>query len=187
MDAAGNIFGASNTTVFKLSPNGHGGWNPTVIHTFPGSYYVDSAPVLDHAGNLYGTTYKGGAKNAGTVYMLSLGITGTWTSKTLHSFGSGQDGAYSFGGVVFDAAGNIYGTTLYGGQFGAGTVFELVAQVRKGSYKEKILWSFNSTDGFAPTGILILDSAGNLYGTTDGGGNGYPFGYGYGVVFEVTP
>jgi uncharacterized repeat protein (TIGR03803 family) len=168
MDAAGNIFGASNTTVFKLSPNGHGGWNPTVIHTFSGSYYVDT-PVLDHAGNLYGTTYKGGDYNAGTVYMLSLGKTGTWTSKILHAFGSGQDGAYSFGGIVFDAAGNIYGTTLYGGQFGAGTVFELVAQARKGSYKEKVLWSFNSTDGYAPSGSLILDSAGDLYGTTDGG------------------
>jgi hypothetical protein len=79
------------------------------------------------------------------------------------------------------------GTTLYGGQFGAGTVFELVAQARKGSYKEKVLWSFNSTDRYAPSGSLILDSAGNLYGTTDGGGNGYPFASGYGVAFEVTP
>ena len=187
MDAAGNIFGASYTTVYTLSPNGHGGWNPTVLHTFSGSYFADTTPVLDQAGNVYGTTFKGGAYNAGTVYMLTLGKTGTWTSKILHAFGSGQDGAYSFGRIVFDAAGNIYGTTLYGGQFGAGTVFELVAQARKGSYKEKVLWSFNSTDGYAPSGSLILDSAGNLYGTTDGGGNGYPFASGYGVAFEVTP
>src|SRR5260370_6247130 len=187
MDAAGNIFGASYTTVFRLSPNGHGGWNPTALHTFPGSYFADSTPVLDQVGNVYGTTYNGGVYNAGTVSMPSLGKTGTWTSMTLHAFGSGQDGAYSFGGVVLDAARNIYGTTLCGGQFDAGTVFASLAQVRIGSYKEKVLWSFNSTDGFAPSGRLILDSAGNLYGTTDGGGNGYPFRYGYGVAFELTP
>ena len=83
---------------------------------------------------------------------------------------------------MFDAARNIYGTTLYGGQFGAGTVFELVAQVRIGSYKEKVLWSFNGTDGNQPLGSLILDSAGNLYGTTNAGGSKYS-----GVVFEVRP
>ena len=190
MDAAGNIFGASNYTVFELSPNGNGGWNPTVIHTFAGApkdgYDAAGVPVLDHAGNLYGTTYYGGAKNLGTVYRLSP-ITkgkkkGQWKETILHSFRGGKDGANPVAGIVLDAAGNIYGTTFYGGKSGVGTVFELMPQAGKGSYKEKVLWTFNGTDGMLPYGRPILDSAGNLYGTADEGGS-----YGNGVVFEVTP
>ena len=83
---------------------------------------------------------------------------------------------------MLDASGNIYGTTLFGGGSDNGTVFESVAPIGKGSYQEKVLWSFNGTDGRAPYASLILDSAGNLYGTTlEGGPNGY------GNVFEVTP
>lgn len=74
MDGAGNLYGASIATVFKLSPNGNGGWNPDVIHTFAGApkdgYWASGAPVLDAAGNLYGTTGYGGIKNDGTVYEL---------------------------------------------------------------------------------------------------------------------
>jgi uncharacterized repeat protein (TIGR03803 family) len=91
---------------------------------------------------------------------------------------------------VFDAAGNIYGTTAGGGPSNAGTVFELVAPVGKGShqYREKVLWSFNGTDGSGPFGSLILDSAGNLYGVTPFGANsGCTNDTGCGVVFEVTP
>jgi uncharacterized repeat protein (TIGR03803 family) len=77
MDAAGNIFGATSSTVFELSPNGNGGWNPTVIHTFAGypndGIVAEGTPVLDKSGNLYGTTYKGGLYNRGTVYKLSRG------------------------------------------------------------------------------------------------------------------
>jgi len=186
MDAAGNLFGVTYSTVFELSPNGGGGWNPAVIHTFTGSpkdgTYAYGTLVLDKSGNLYGTTYFGGAKNYGTVYELSPRKKGKWTEKILHSFKSGKDGANPFAGIVFDSAGNIYGTTQGGGKFSAGTVFELVAPVGKGSYKEKVLWSFNGTDGNFPDGSPILDSAGNLYGTTDIGGSN-----GDGVVFEVTP
>ena len=190
MDAAGNILGAAASTVFELSPNGNGGWNPTVIHTFAGApkdgYDAAGVPVLDQAGNLYGTTYYGGAKNLGTGYRLSP-ITkgkkkGQWKETILHSFRGGKDGANPVAGVVLDAAGNIYGTTFYGGKSGVGTVFELMPQVGKGSYKEKVLWAFNGTDGMLPYGLPILDSAGNLYGTADEGGS-----YGNGVVFEVTP
>jgi hypothetical protein len=82
------------------------------------------------------------------------------------------------GGVVLDAAGNIYGTTWGGGEYSEGTVYELVARVGTGSYKEKLLWSFNGPDGATPVDSLILDSAGNLYGTTQ---------YGFeGTVFEIT-
>jgi uncharacterized repeat protein (TIGR03803 family) len=86
-------------------------------------------------------------------------------------------------GIVFDATGNIYGTTFAGGKPFDGTVFELVAPVGTSKvYKEKVLWSFNGTDGSGPVSSLILDSAGNLYGTTANGGSND-----YGVVFEVTP
>ena len=184
MDAAGNIFGVAWWEVFELSPNGHGGWNSTVIHTFTGSPEDGSGaqgtPVLDQAGNLYGTTTEGGATNYGTVYELSPPTKrwqkGKWTERILHSFGGGNDGWLPFAAIVFDAAGNIYGTTFSGG------VFELAAQVGKRWYKEKVLWTFSGADGSGPWGSLILDSAGNLYGTTCFGGS-----TGNGVVFEVTP
>ena len=207
MDTAGNIYGTTTLAVFELSPNGNGGWNPTVIHTFPSGAKDGSVPwgtpVLDKAGNLYGTTYEGGAHNDGTVYKLTP-VTkgknkGTWKERILYSFKGGtndgcnpeeagivfdtagkggtKDGCNPQGaGIVFDTAGDIYGTTYNGGTYGLGTVYELVAD--DGKYKEKVLWSFNSTDGANPSDSLILDSAGNLYGTAESGG---------GVVFEVTP
>jgi len=190
-DAAGNILGASDYNVFELSPNGSGGWNPTVIYTFAGApkdgYGAQGVPVLDQAGNLYGTTYSGGTKNYGTVYKLSP-ITegkkkGQWEERILHSFSSGKDGANPSAGVVLDAAGNIYGTTYYGGKSGVGTVFELIAPAGTDKYyKEKVLWTFNGSDGMLPYGNPILDSAGNLYGTANEGGS-----YNAGVVFEVNP
>jgi len=186
MDAAGNIFGTSEGTVFELSPNGAGGWDATRI--FRGAHRANGVPALDLAGNVYGTTWRGGANSVGMVYKLSLGKKG-WTEKTLYSFKGGSDGSYPYAGVVLDAAGNIYGTTGYGGQSGYGSVFELVAPVGKGSYQEKVLWSFNGTDGELPDGSVILDDAGNLYGTTQVGGSTWQGGggtSGYGVVFEVT-
>ena len=189
MDAAGNIFGVNEQTVFELSPNGSGGWIPTVIHTFPRQDGVgegqDGTPVLDQAGNLYGTTYYGGVSQQGTVYKLSPGKNGKWSYKILHAFKGPLygDGSYPCAGIVFDKAGDLYGTTSNGGKSRYGTVFELIAPVHPGAaYKEKVLWSFNNTDGLEPNAGLILDSAGNLYGTTSAGGSS-----GYGVVFEVTP
>jgi len=193
MDAAGNIFGATGLKAFELSPNGDGGWNGVVIHNFPDSpkdgELAFGALVLDNAGNLYGTTEIGGAKSFGTVYRLSPQKNGKWTETILHSFKGGKkDGSEPFAGIVFDAAGNIYGSTIYGGASDAGTVYELVAPVGKGSYKEKVVWNFNGTDGSAPSGGLILGDRGNLYGTTVlGGSSGTGCGDGCGVVFEVNP
>jgi len=186
MDGAGNIFGVTTSTVFELSPNGKGGWNPTVIHTFTGrprdGAKAQGTPVLDQAGNLYGTTRLGGAKNQGTVYSLNPGGKG-WQENVLYSFQGGKkDGNQPYAGIVFDAAGNIYGTTYGGGNSGDGTVFKL-APVGGGTYQESILWSFNGTDGWHPSDSLSLDSAGNLYGTTSAGGSSRL----NGVVFEVTP
>jgi uncharacterized repeat protein (TIGR03803 family) len=182
MNAAGKIFGVTPTEVFELSPNGTGGWNPTVLHTFVGRPAPDGTPVLDRAGNVYGTTIAGGAHGQGVVYKLSLAKTGKWTFKSLYSFQRDPDGNLPQGGIVFDAAGNIYGTTSSGGQHNAGTIFELVAPVGKGGYTEKVLWSFNFANGLGPSGSLIPDGAGNLYGTTVGGGTSN-----WGVVFELTP
>ncbi len=188
MDAGGNIFGVTSSTVFELSPNGHDGWNSSVIYAFPG-YVRDGVdpqgtPVLDQAGNLYGTTLAGGAYNVGTVYKLTRGGNG-WTEKRLYSFkGYKTDGNTPDAGLVFDKAGNIYGTTeLGGGTSDDGTVFELAAPpLGKGLYTEKILWHFTGTNGSHPLSRLILDSTGNLYGTTWQGGSS-----GNGVVFRVTP
>ncbi len=138
MDAAGNIFGTTNFTVFELSPNGSGGWNPTLLHTFTGGTkdgaYALGTLVLDQAGNLYGTTENGGAFGEqfggyGTVYKLSPEKKGSKV-KILHSFkGDPKDGVAPVAGIVFDASGNLYGTTYEGGKSGLGTVFELVAPV----------------------------------------------------------
>jgi uncharacterized repeat protein (TIGR03803 family) len=186
MDHTGNLFGVNFLSyVFELSPNGSGGWNPaTIIHTFTGApgdgYYPEGTLALDKAGNLYGTTTNGGASNRGTVYELSPGTGGVWSEQILHSFGGTiADGQGPWAGVVFDATGNIYGTTPSSGrQVTAGAVYELVPQVGTGTYKEKVLWTFDFTDGAVPNGGVILDSAGNLYGTTSSygalnGGNAY--------------
>jgi uncharacterized repeat protein (TIGR03803 family) len=183
MDAEGNIFGIGSSKVFKLSPNHRGGYSHTAIHFFTGfpkdGSYPEGSPVLDQAGNLYGVTHSGGAKDYGTIYKLTPEKKGLWTEKILHSF---QGPADITAGVVLDAAGNLYGTTNFGGKFGPGTVFELVAPVDGEGYKKKVLWNFNGADGYDPVDSLILDSAGHLYGTTWGGGS-----EGGGVVFEVVP
>jgi uncharacterized repeat protein (TIGR03803 family) len=187
MDGSGHIFVVNYDQVYELSSSGGGIWNVTVIHTFTG-YPKDgiqamSAPVLDKAGNLYGTTYLGGKYDYGAVYKLSRGKEGRWEERILYSFKGSfppkKDGNNPSGGLALDAAGNIYGTTTAGGKLGFGTVFELEFQVGKSWYKKEILWSFDNDDGEDPLGGLILDS-GNIYGTTFSGD-------GFGVAFEVTP
>lgn len=193
MDAAGNLYGASGATVFELSPNGNGGWNPTVLVTFAPSskegFDAEGTPVFDQTGNLYGTTAWGGANNYGAVYKLSR-ENGTWQESVLYSFPSNRaEGSHPWGGVVLDAAGNIYGTAMNGGPNSTyclhtcGTVFEL-SPVAGGGYQEKTLWGFNYIDGSTPMDSLVLDSAGKLYGTTEAGG--VLAGGVAGTVFEVN-
>jgi uncharacterized repeat protein (TIGR03803 family) len=186
-DTAGNIYGVSFSTVFELSPNGSGGWIPTILHTFTGApkdgYNPYGGPVLDKAGNVYGATTAGGTKNYGIVYKLTPGKKGTWKYKVLHSFKAGNKDSDDPVGIVVDAAGNIYGCAGGGGggKFNNGAIFELEAPIGKGSYKELILWGFDGTDGAQPRGSLALDNAGNLYGIAVSGGSS-----GNGVAFEVT-
>ncbi len=189
IDASGNLYGVDgNEDVFKLS-FANGVWIPTNIHTFTGgpkdgSDPFASTPALDSAGNVYGTTQYGGSKGYGTVWKLTPVTSGkkagTYKEKILHSFTSEKTGEYPAMGVTLDSSGNIYDTTPQGGKYGDGTVFELV--VSGTTYKYKLLWSFNNTDGNTPFANPILDSSGNLYGTANlGGANDN------GTVFEVTP
>jgi len=148
-----------------------------------------SGLVFDAAGSLYGTTYAGGAFKAGTVFKLTPNTNGKWKEKVLHSFGKGKDGASPYAGLVFDGAGNLYGTTGAGGAHNNGTVFEVMPGA-DGGWTEKILHSFdlNGKDGALPLAGLIFDSAGNLYGTTATGGD-VPCDppNGCGTVFKLTP
>jgi uncharacterized repeat protein (TIGR03803 family) len=142
--------------------------------------------ILDVAGNLYGTTYIGGAYGYGVVFRLAPNADGGWTESVLHSFTGGSDGKYPGAGLIFDAAGNLYGTTQSGGNLsycggqGCGVVFRLTPN-SDGSWKEKVLHQFTGgKSGSGPSG-LILDAAGNLYSTAGGGA------YGAGVAFRLAP
>ena len=198
-DSAGNIYGTTSNggiycspyqgcgTVFKLSPTQGGGWTESIVHTFgDGKDGVNPlAPLIfDSAGNLYGTTTAGGVGiSYGTVFELTPTEGGSWTLTTLYNFGALPDGQQPWtGALAFDAAGNLYGTTAFGGTNRNGTVFEL-SPSGGGSWTETVLHSFGSgSDGVEPLGGLIVDADGNLYGTTSQGGVD-----GEGTVFEFSP
>lgn len=155
-----------------------GSLTQTVLHSFSGADGAESHAglIFDNAGNLYGTTEAGGAFGEGTVFQLTRGTNGQWTETLLYSFCSASncsDGAQPLAGVVFDAAGNLYGTTSVGGDTrfcsgeGCGTVFQLTPG-SNGKWTETVLHSFNLADGSDPRASLILDQSGNLYGTTIG-------------------
>jgi uncharacterized repeat protein (TIGR03803 family) len=219
MDKAGNLYGTTvnggvlneyiclNGTcgvVFKLAPNPDGTWTESVLHKFTwvDGYFPAAKLIFDEAGNLYGTTWGGGgggcgfANNyygCGTVFRLKPNPDGTWNESVLHAF-SGGEGAGPAGGLIFDTAGNLYGTTGGGGGGGCGypgcgTVFRLEPNA-DGSWTNNVLYAFQGyldgyADGYGPAAGLIFDATGNLYGTTGGGGSGGQ--YGYGVVFKLTP
>jgi uncharacterized repeat protein (TIGR03803 family) len=162
--------------VFELTNSG-GTWNQSVIYSFLGPSNSDGANpfgglVLDSSGNIYGTTYAGGPSNQGTVFELTE-KGNTWTETVLHSFDdiSGSDGYNPDGALTFDAGGNLYGSTVYGGKFGGGTVFQLKAS--NGKFTYKVIHSFATSASLAyyPYGGLVVDSTnGYLYGTTYYGG-----------------
>jgi uncharacterized repeat protein (TIGR03803 family) len=161
----------------------------TVLHSFTGT--DGTAPILslvfDHAGTLYGVTTEGGSSNNGTVFELLPRSNGTWSVTTLHSFDGGKGGSTPLGGLVLDSAGNLYGTTKLGGITGVGVVFRLSKS--SSGWTETVLHSFGGGgDGRYPSGNLVLDAAGNLYGTTQGGG-AYSNGTNYsgGTAYQVSP
>ena len=142
--------------------------------------------TLDAAGNIYGTGYIGGQFNDGVVFELSPSGS-TWTETIVHAFdyASNFDGARPAANLVFDADGNLYGTTTMGGKSklgisGLGTVFKLTPS--SSGWTETIIHNFQGVDGQQPQAGVIFDAAGNMYGTTQQGGAS-----GDGIVFEITP
>jgi len=125
--------------------------------------------AMDAAGNLYGTTFVGGAYGAGEVFELNHNPGGDWSETVLYSFTGGLDGANPYySGVIFDASGNLYGTSVDGGASNLGTVFELSRT--GGGWSEKVLYSFaGGLDGASPYAGLVFSAAGSLYGTTYAG------------------
>jgi uncharacterized repeat protein (TIGR03803 family) len=142
----------------------------------------------DAVGNLYGTTYSGGAHNYGSVYKLARN--GTLSVLYSFNFGVGDDGARPVSNLVRDTAGNLYGTTIFGGFFGnstcqgsgCGTVFRVDP-----NGNETVLYSFTGNpDGYDPRAGIVMDSSGNLYGTTTKGGTNSQNGD-QGTIFRLTP
>ena len=197
-DHSGNLYGTTDLggkyeygMAFELSPKAGGGWTETVLHNFnhngKDGIYPYASLIVDTNGNLYGTTWEGGKSSpeckagCGTVFELSPKTRGGWTETILHSFND-KDGVSPEASLIFDASGNLYGTTFLGGKNGAGTVFELSPKTG-GGWAETVLHNFGEvSDGEYPVASLIFDASGNLYSTTSSGGRD-----GYGTVFELSP
>ena len=196
MDSAGNLYGVSTGignlttppatcqsgcgTVYEIAK---GASTATVLYAFAGGSDGESPDgnlVMDSAGNLYGVTENGGSATYGTVFEIAAG---THTETILYNFQGGSDGKTPVRGLVIDSAGNLYGVTQNGGSTstcaaGGGTVFEIAA----GTHTETILYSFGCTgsNSFDPNNRLLMDGAGNLYGTTAYGGT-----TSNGTVYEI--
>lgn len=196
-DGIGNLYGTTEFggtgrtgVVFKLSPS-QGGWTETILYAFPDSVSGPNGSnpvggvVIDSQGRLYGNTMVGGASGDGAVYELAPSGEG-YDEKVIYSFNV-YDGLQPVSGLTIDRDGNLYGTTSSGGDMdvcysvGCGIVFELKKDAG-GNWNEKILQEMTGSDGSYTVGPVVFDSAGNLYGAAEFGGNG-----GMGSVFELTP
>jgi uncharacterized repeat protein (TIGR03803 family) len=184
-DGSGNAYGTTVIggasgcgTVFQLKPMSGGEWQQSVLYSF--TCFADGknpygGVTLDAAGNLYGTTVAGGSggvcsgDGCGVVFELTQSG-GSWNETVLYSFTDGIDGSGPGGGVVFDQAGNLYGTTPDGGAYAEGTVYQLSPS--GGGWQEKIIHNFTGgNDGAVGSlGLLLIDSAGGVYGVTELGG-----------------
>jgi uncharacterized repeat protein (TIGR03803 family) len=177
LDSAGNLYGTTQFggtgnagVVYRLDTSGH----ETVLYSFTGGAdggYPNAGVILDPAGNLYGTTWSGGNMNDGVVYKVDAAR----NEIVLYSFAGGADGADPYAGVIRDPAGNLYGTTQFGGDLDQGVVYKLDT-----TGHETVLHTFGGADGAHPKSGLIRDSAGNFYGTTFSGGTAEE-----GVVYKL--
>lgn len=203
-DATGNLYGTTadggtsgDGVVFELSPPTTAGWSETLLYSFsgPDGASPTGSLVSDSAGNLYGTTFFGGALGFGTVFQLSPPATsgGTWTETVLYSFQDMPDGRFPGGGVIRDAAGNLYGETVNGGSCttngGSGIVYELSPPaISGGAWTEQILYSFQASctshDLGGPQGGLTFGKNGSLFGVTTFGSEDTDSG---GGVFRLQP
>ncbi len=190
-DNTGNLYGTTmfggtygHGIVFELTPNSNESWTERVLHHFTGG--TDGAwpqrVIFDRLGVLYGTTsFGGGGSGSGVVFKLTLNADGSWTERVLHTFTGGKDGSNPWGGVVFDVSGNLYGTTMQGGAYANGTVFELVPN-GDGNWTEHVLhWFTGGNDGGFPQADLIIGPGDVLYNTTQRGGS-----YQKGTAFRLT-
>jgi uncharacterized repeat protein (TIGR03803 family) len=203
-DAAGNLYGATSIggsdncnaylrgnpsgcgIIFQLTPTASGYWTEHVLHDFEDNGTDGIGPtgglIFDNSGNIYGTTFDGGTYDKGTVFEMTPDG-GGWNEAILYSFGvTSADGAEPDAELVFDANGNLYGETFYGGVGDQGTVFEL-KHGESGTWGERLLYQFGITGHSGnPEGGLVFDGNGNLYGTAFVGGV-----YDDGMVFELSP
>jgi uncharacterized repeat protein (TIGR03803 family) len=196
-DAAGNLYGTTSQgggdgcsgqgcgIVYELSPNGSG-WTQKVLYTFQGG--TDGAApmgglIFDSAGNLYGTTSQGGADGGGTAFELTPAGGGRWTFNLLYSFNApiqGHDFPGSHASLAMDAAGNLYGTTMYDGADSEGAVFKLTHS--GGGWTYTSMHDFTGgIDGALPRSNVVFDDQGNMYGTASAAGTAE------GVAWEITP
>lgn len=205
VSAEGNVYGVSsqggaNDTgyVYELSRTTAGAWARTIIHTFgkccsegPDGTSPFAGVIVDPQGRLYGTTSGGGPTGYGIVYELAASKNDTWSETVIHSFNYFQEGGYPFSPLLLDPSGNLYGTNAQGGLInyecpvGCGSVFKLA---RSGSsWTFDLLHLFDGVDGQYPrySGV-IMDKAGNLYGTTESGGIIEGGAYGVGTVWELV-
>jgi uncharacterized repeat protein (TIGR03803 family) len=175
-DHAGNLYGSMETGIFELSPS-DGGWTESVIHTFDGmneGFSSEAGVVFDSAGNLYGSADIEGPNGDGSIFEMTLSG-GSWNLNIIH------DGGNLVGtNLNFDAAGNLYGARISGrGDDGEAFKMSLV----DGSWTYTLLHTFSGgNQGDSPYEGMVMDANGNLWGTTEGGGE-----HNYGIVYEITP
>ena len=198
-DAKGNLYGTTYEggfnypqcycgVAFQLTPNSNGSWTYHRLHIF-GTFQNDGQSpygglTVDTSGNVYGTATDGGPNKRGTVFRLTQTTGGSWKEKIIYGFPAECNCGVPGNNLVFDKAGNLYGTAATfeqcDGGYNCGLVFKLTPQ-KNGSWKYSLVHRFRGPDGEYPNGLTV-DSKGNLYGTTTLGGA-----YNYGVVFEITP
>jgi uncharacterized repeat protein (TIGR03803 family) len=165
---AGGTYGSG--VVFELRPTGGGEWNFRTIYSFrgqPDGSFPYGALLFDRVGNIYGTTYYGGANGIGSVYQLSPRAIGEWNESVLYSFQEGSDGNSPISNLVADGVGNLYGTTSEGG-LGSGTIFKL-SPIGGGQWMETVVPPSKARQTFAHNG-MVVDLFG-VYGATVHGGD----------------
>lgn len=195
VDSQENVYGTEYVTgdascncgtVYQIM-RGAGGWTENILHSFVGQpgdgSFPSSGIVQDAEGNLFGSTFSGGAANAGTIFELTPGSNGTWTYNVIYEFGSSSnlDGNSPYGPLFIDSSGNIFGTTQVGGIYGDGAVFKLSPS--GGVWTETVLYNFtlDSSQSQEPYGV-VAGANGVLYGITLYGGE-----YSVGTMYELTP
>jgi uncharacterized repeat protein (TIGR03803 family) len=212
-DAAGSLYvtlqnggntdcGVGCGTIFRMQPTSSKGWRGSTLRIFDWTFNNQGAASpygrvnFDADGNLYGVAGGGTyntvwSANFGVVYKLRPSSAGQWKETVLYSFCPGttvncNDGANPVAGPILDSSGNIYGTTVYGGLYNSGTVFELTPST-SGLWGDSVLYSFTGgTDGANPVSPVTFDAGGDLFGTTQNGGNATCIFGPCGVLFELA-